>query len=499
MMMKISWIKVAAGGIRGRAEGLSRIMSVLCLALFTAVCVAGESTKSENVSAGITAATDWREDYAYIVGMQAYIYGYPALLYARNRYHMVEDPTGIIDTPINSFFHVRRLSDSNDKYSASTNNDTIYSVAWIDLRDEPMVMHAPQGDGRYIDVELADFYSDLFGYVSPHMHDGKAITYLIVGPDWSGPIPEGQFDGVHRSPTPWVFAVGRVYTSGGDDLATALDIQSQLDLAPLSQWNSGVRKASTARDVLDMHSAKEDPLADFRTMNAAMRENPPPERDAALMREFARVGLGPLADVSLDDLDEQTRKGLQRALMDGNTLLDKLADAGGDTKVVNNWFYGDKNWGRMAERGDFLGRASPQAYAGLIEHWVEMAAKLRTFTDAEGHALNGNNRYLLRFEKDQVPTARAFWSITVYDDKFNLAENDFNKYLVSSTSKDLVYGEDGSLEIYLQQEQPDQALRANWIPLPKGDFNLFFRFYLPNQSMIDQTYEPPPVRRVTYR
>ena len=496
-MMKISWIKVAEGGIRGRAEGLSRIMPVFCLALFTAVCVAGESTKSEKVSAGITAATDWREDYAYIVGIQAYIYGYPALLYARNRYYMVEEPTGIIDTPINSFFHVQRLSDSNDKYSASTNNDTIYSVAWIDLRDEPMVMHAPQGDGRYIDVELADFYSDLFGYVSPHMHGGKAITYLIVGPDWNGPIPEGKFDGVHRSPTPWVFAVGRVYTSGGDDLATALDIQSQLDLAPLSQWNSGVRKASTARDVLDMHSAKEDPLADFRTMNAAMRENPPPERDAAFMREFARVGLGPLADVSLDDLDEQTRKGLQRALMDGNTLLDKLADAGGDTKVVNNWFYGDKNWGRMAERGDFLGRASPQAYAGLIEHWVEMAAKLRTFTDAEGQALTGNNRYLLRFEKDQVPTARAFWSITVYDDKFNLAENDFDKYLVSSTSKDLVYGEDGSLEIYLQQDQPDEALRANWIPLPKGDFNLFFRFYLPNQSMIDQTYEPPPVRRVT--
>ena len=124
-MMRISWGKIAAGGIRGGAEGLSRIMAVFCLALFSAVCVAGESTKSEKVSAGIAAATDWREDYAYIVGMQAYIYGYPALLYARNRYYMVEEPTGIIDTPINSFFHVRRLSDSNDKYSASTNNDTI--------------------------------------------------------------------------------------------------------------------------------------------------------------------------------------------------------------------------------------------------------------------------------------------------------------------------------------------------------------------------------------
>ena len=476
--------------------GMSVHVVAVFLALVTTVCFSAEAQRAEKVTAGITRDSDWREDYAYIVGMQAYIYGYPALRYARDRYYMVEKPSGIIDTPINSFFHVRRLSDSNDKYGASTNNDTIYSVAWIDLRDEPMVMHAPQGDGRYIDVELADFYSDLFGYVSPHMHDGKAITYLIVGPEWKGPIPEGQFDGVHYSPTPWVWAVGRVYTSGGDDLATALDIQSQFDLAPLSQWDSDMRKDSTERDVLDLYPSKNDPLADFRSMNAVMLENPPPERDAAFMREFARVGLGPLATVSLDDLDENTRRGLQRALLDGNTLLDKLADAGGDTKVVNNWFYGDKNWGRMAERGDFLGRASPQAYAGMIEHWVEMAAKLRTFLDADGQALNGNNRYVLRFEKDQVPTARAFWSITVYDDKFNLAENAFDKYLVSSTSKDLIYGEDGSLEIYLQRDQPDQALRANWIPLPKGDFNLFFRFYLPNQSMIDQSYVPPPVRRV---
>lgn len=150
----------------------------------------------------------------------------------------------------------------------------------------------------------------------------------------------------------------------------------------------------------------------------------------------------------------------------------------------------------MAERGDFLGRASPQAYAGMIEHWVEMAAKLRTFVDADGQPLDGNSDYVLHFEKDQVPTARAFWSITVYDKDFNFAANEFGKYLVSSTSDDLVYGEDGSLEIYFQQARPDEAQVANWIPLPKGPFNLFFRFYLPNKDMIEQTYVPPKMRKI---
>ena len=94
--------------------------------------------------------------------MQAYIYGYPALRYTNDRYRMVENATGILQIRVNDFFHVTRLANSSDKYSASNNNDTIYSLSWIDLSDEPMVIHAPQGDGRYIDIELAEFYSDVF-------------------------------------------------------------------------------------------------------------------------------------------------------------------------------------------------------------------------------------------------------------------------------------------------------------------------------------------------
>ncbi len=495
-MTKNEWHQGQGISLRGSIKGLLKSLFVLSLFLCTTVGASSETALPGKISAGLTAATDWREDQAYFLGMQAYIYGYPALRYTRDRYRMVENATGIIQIRVNDFFHVTRLANSSDKYSASANHDTIYSLSWIDLNEEPMVIHAPQGDGRYIDIELAEFYSDVFGYVSPHLHDGKAITYLLLGPKWDGAIPEGQFDGVLRSPTPWVWAVARVYSSGDDDdLVIAKKIQSEFALAPLSQWQSGNIVPSTRRDVRDPFSDANDPLADFRTMNAAMNENPPPPRDTALMREFGRVGLGPLATVALDDLNENTRRGLQRALLDGNILLQKLAEAGGDTKVVNNWFFGDKNWGRMAESGDFLGRASPQSYAGGIEHWVEMAAKLRSFADADGEILNGKNNYRIRFEKDQIPTARAFWSISVYDDKFNLAETDWDKYLVSDATENLVYGQDGSLEIYLQQDQPEQAYRANWIPLPKGDFNLFFRFYLPNQSMIDQTYVPPPVRK----
>jgi hypothetical protein len=248
------------------------------------------------------------------------------------------------------------------------------------------------------------------------------------------------------------------------------------------------------RDVLAPFAASV-PLADFCTMNAAMRENPPPDRDAALMCQFAQVGLGPLAQTTLESLDEATRRGLSRALEDGPELLAKVAKTGGNTRQANNWFYGDKNWGRMAEAGDFLGRASPQAYSGIIEHWVEQCTKLRTFVDAQNQALGGQHRYTLCFAPDEIPQAHAFWSITVYDERFNLADNPIQRYAIGSLSQGLKFGADGSLTIVLQHDRPAPELEANWLPVPLGKFNLFLRAYLPGPRVLNQSYAPPDVQK----
>jgi hypothetical protein len=130
-----------------------------------------------------------------------------------------------------------------------------------------------------------------------------------------------------RSPTPFSFLVARVSTPGGDDLEVARALQSKSWVKPLSIWQAG-GTIPDDRDVLTPFAATE-PLADFHTMNLAMQENPPPDSDAALMRQFAQVGLGPLARIPLDALDDATRRGLARALQDGPKLLEKVAQAGG--------------------------------------------------------------------------------------------------------------------------------------------------------------------------
>ena len=402
---------------------------------------------------------DWRENWAYLIGMQAYAYGFPAIYYAKLRFGMVRQPQGVINTPLNTLFHVPRLSDHNDQYGGSPMRDAIYSVAWLDLRDEPVVVHSPDCGLRYASTQLAGFYSDLFGYVGPSVNEGRAQTALVVGPHWNGVVPDG-IDLVKRSPTPCAFLVARVSTPGGEDLPAARALQQQSWVKPLSCWQAGT-KSPDIREVLIPFGA-DIPLADFLTMNAAMLENPAPASDDALMRQFAQVGLGPMADTPLDQLDPATQSGLARALQDGPLLLEQVALTGGNTKQINGWFYGDKNWGRMATAGDFLGRASPQAYSGILEHWIEQSTKLRTFIDADGHDLTGANRYTLHFKKDEIPDAKAFWSITLYDERFNMVGNPIDRYAIGSLTQGLKFGVDGSLEILLQHERPSAEKEFNW-------------------------------------
>jgi hypothetical protein len=117
--------------------------------------------------------------------------------------------------------------------------------------------------------------------------------------------------------------------------------------------------------------------------------------------------------------------------------------------------------------------------------------------DGNGDKFTGSRSYRMRF--DTLPPAKAFWSVTMYDTSYDgvagyLVENPIGRYLVNSTTQGLVYGDDGSLTIHIQHDQPDSTEgRANWLPAPSGDFYLAMRIYWPEPEALDGTWEPPPV------
>ena len=155
------------------------------------------------------------------------------------------------------------------------------------------------------------------------------------------------------------------------------------------------------------------------------------------------------------------------------------------------------SWGRTGETFDFLTRSGTQSFSGFLEHQIEEVVKLRAHFDENGDVLDGRlGRYILHFPADKIPQAKAFWSVTAYDADYNLFANPSERYSFGSLDKSLKYDEQGGVTFYIQAETPPLEYRSNWLPVPKAPFNLFLRAYLPDDTLIQQTYEPSAVVRV---
>jgi hypothetical protein len=115
-------------------------------------------------------------------------------------------------------------------------------------------------------------------------------------------------------------------------------------------------------------------------------------------------------------------------------------------------------------------------------------------TDGDGKLLDGSNKYELRFAKNEMPPANAFWSLTAYDADSYLVPNSINRYALGDRSG-MKFGDDGSLTIYIQAEPPSGDRQANWLPAPKqGGMLLALRLYAPKKEVADGTWAPPPIR-----
>jgi hypothetical protein len=52
---------------------------------------------------------------------------------------------------------------------------------------------------------------------------------------------------------------------------------------------------------------------------------------------------------------------------------------------------------------------------------------------------------------------------------------------------------DGSLTLHIQSENPGDGKETNWLPAPKGPFNLTMRLYAPKSGALTGAWNPPPV------
>jgi hypothetical protein len=112
----------------------------------------------------------------------------------------------------------------------------------------------------------------------------------------------------------------------------------------------------------------------------------------------------------------------------------------------------------------------------------------------KGQPLTGANNYTIHFT--QIPPVKAFWSVTMYNNKSYFVDNPINRYNIGGLTKGLKNNTDGSLDIFVQHQSPGKDKKSNWLPSPKGLFNLILRMYIPSESVLNGTWPYPTVQRI---
>jgi len=434
---------------------------------------------------------DWREEYAYTQGVQAFVFGFPWMYLPTLRYlwtTVPRDPVRTPYAPLNQFWHMRNLTDASYRDGGSPNNDTLYSIAWLDVSSEPVILTHPDMGERYFTFELAGIDSDNFAYAGMRATGSAAGSFAIIGPGWDGELPAGVA-ALPASRTSAVLVMGRTLVDGPDDVPNVTALQDQYFLTPVSLWGTD-EAAPDNRDVWPPFSADADALASWKTMNKAMAENPPGRHDD-IVNAWSGIGLGPGLDV--DAQDDATKRGLARASVAGRELIGAAMLDGLGT-VRNGWRFPPPTFGRAGDGKDFLLRAAVQCLGGIIANDPVESIYPTTAVDSAGNALAGGESYEIHFKAGELPPVGVFWSLTLYSLDTNFVDNPINRYSIGDRTPGVAYNDDGGLTLNVQSRPPATG-DSNWLPSPPSEpFYLVLRLYLPKDEAVNGTWAPPPVQ-----
>ncbi|MBM7060268.1 DUF1254 domain-containing protein [Pseudomonas sp. UL073] len=435
-------------------------------------------------------------DEAKEIAREAYVYAYPLVLMkvTKNVATNVEHPAGLM-APVNQLAHARAFPDPNFTVVVRPNADTLYSALSFDVSQEPLLVEIPDSAGRYYLMPWLDAWTDVFAAPGTRTTGNAAQRFAIVGPKWQGSLPAGITE--YRSPTAAGLLIGRVQTNGAADYQAVHAFQNAIRAYPLSAHGTdyvapkGRVNPTQDRTAPPEQVDKMSAAAFFELFAELMKDNPPHANDYPMLDRLKRIGIVPGRDFAYAAAPQIVQDALNAAPA---VALPQIKAAFRSSGIAaNGW---RTNMTAIGTYGaDYLHRAGV-AYAGLGANVIEDAIYPTVFADAEGQPLRSDQRYVLRFTKEQLPPVRAFWSLTLYDERQLFTANPINRYAIGDRDP-LQFGADGSLELYIQRESPGKDKESNWLPAPaKGPFSMNLRLYWPQAEALDGRWLPQPVKRL---
>jgi hypothetical protein len=424
----------------------------------------------------------------------------------------------------------------------TANADTVYYLAYIDLSDGPVVIDQPTDGLGAINDMWFQWVTDVG---KPGPDRGLGGKYLVVGPDYDGPLPQGGYF-VSHSRTNTVLYAMRAFISNGDDPKPAVDnIKQNLKMYPYVPGSYGtpiaealegkVRLAGEPKipemkfvegSGLSFNTIPPSDAGFFDLLNENVQNEPATSYDVELAGQLAAIGIVHGKEFAPD---ERMKKILADAAQAGQAFGRALQWQ--FAMKHPEWaYYEGSNWGNMLfEGGAFFETPPPlfedgvfkpfpptgartldsrtafyYAYTldspGMIMRIPEVGSQyLMSFADAEGKPFDGSKTYKVTLPKG-IPAA-AFWSFTLYDNQSRSMLQTPQKYpragSQSYPSPAAVAAEDGSTVVYFGPEQPEGIERGNWVQTDpdKGWFTIL-RFYSPLPGFFDKSWQPSEIEVV---
>ncbi len=376
------------------------------------------------------------------------------------------------------------------------NSTTIYVTSCLDLSQGPVVINAPPGLLGFVNDAVFHWVTDI-GLTGPDQ--GRGGRYLLLPPDYDGPVPALGFH-VVRSNTYRHWFLGRAIASDGDVKAAVAAVKAEMNIYPLSEAPSPVAETFINFSGLKMNTIHARSGEFYREINTALQHEPagafPPEMTGL----FASIGIKKGLPFTPD---ERMNKILEEAAVVANATARALLFRARDRDAM--YFYDDRQWYTSFVGGshEFLSDGEMMLDARTTFHFGATGitpamsrpqvgtGSVYAFTahDAGGAYLDGSNTYSVTLP-GPVP-AKDFWSFTVYSPQhLSMLETDQKLAGIDSTVPDIAANEDGSYTIWFGPEPPE-GKASNWVQtMPDQGFAVLLRLYGPLEPWFDKSWKP---------
>lgn len=421
---------------------------------------------------------DLCDDYSLTV--MAYVWGKPFVDAAKIRVFFTQPndplaprPASVAGAALNRFGYGRILADPLNKSGVGPNNDTLYSNVTFDLASGPFVISTPDFGDRYYTFSVAHPDSSTSASLGSRTHGGQLPPIFLHSSTYKGEVPPGMIE--IASGDRYIHLWGRTLVRSSEDIPTVRALQDAMKVERLVDGKTEPIGPPPAQRAFPQGDTPQTFLQQLATALLDMQLSP---QDAQMAERLAPL---------LQRASQQAPvpEAVQRGIDDATAIVTRAASGFGER--AGGW---SMNLAGARFGSDWLLRAAvakDQIYVTLPEEAIYPIAR----NAADGTSLDGRRAY--RLHMDASPPVRAFWSITLYDDKGAMAANPINRYSIGDRSRALKR-DDGTLrDIVISHVKPKEA-DVVWLPAPDGPFYLMMRLYGPGSEIQTGKWQPPAIQ-----